>query len=289
MTEVKRGFKRKTIEQMLRGKVNHWLKSITDEDLRKRVKDHYIVTGGAIVSMLLGDMPNDYDIYLDNAVVAADLSKYYVKKILGDDAAGVEVKVSENNDRVEIKVSSSGYLSYKDAADDSENKGKYKVKTITTNAITLSDKVQIVLRFVGKAKEIHKNYDFVHATNYFTERKGLVLHQKALESIMARELKYVGSLYPVCSVFRIKKFLNRGWTITAGETLKILFDVSKLDLSNLEVLSDQLTGVDTTFFTTMLDRLKQRDEAVDRSYLFELINEIFDGEDPSEEDEEENN
>lgn len=283
MNEQKRGFKRKTIEQLLRSKINHWLKSIDDEPLRNRVKDHYIVTGGAIASMLMGDMPNDYDIYLDDAVVAADLSMYYVKRIIGannDPAAeGIDVKVSENNDRVEIKVPSTGYLSYKDAAKDSDNTGKYKVKTITTNAITLSDKIQIVLRFVGEAAEIHKNYDFVHATNYFTEKAGLVLHQKALESILSRELKYVGSLYPVCSIFRIKKFLNRGWTITAGETLKILFDVSKLDLTNLKVLTDQLTGVDTTFFTLMLEKLAAKDESVSRTYLFELINEIFDGED----------
>jgi hypothetical protein len=152
--------------------------------------------------------------------------------------------------------------------------------------------VQIVLRFVGPAEEIHKNYDFVHATNYYTAKTGLVLHQAALESILARELKYVGSLYPVCSIFRIKKFINRGWTITAGETLKILFDVHKLDLYNIDVLQDQLTGVDTTYFQALIDRLKASDrqgQPIERNYVFELINEIFDGterEDKMTEDEE---
>jgi hypothetical protein len=73
---VKRGFKRKTIEQTIRTKVKEWLASIDDIELRGVVKEHYIVTGGAITSMLLGDLPNDYDIYLDDTAVAARLANY---------------------------------------------------------------------------------------------------------------------------------------------------------------------------------------------------------------------
>ena len=287
----KRGFKRKTIEKTIQTKMNSWLKSIEDEKLRERVKAHYILTGGAIASMLLGDLPNDYDVYLDDVDVAADLSKYYVARLtcnvpktcdqsanISDWEAGeVSVVISENRDRVSVRIPSSGVLDREDQDKNSSNKGKYKVRMITANAITLSDSVQIVLRFVGKASEIHKNYDFVHATNYYTEREKLVLHQAALESLMCRELKYVGSLYPVCSVFRIKKFVKRGWNITAGETLKILFDVSRLDLTDISVLEDQLTGVDTSFFTSLIESLRKGDTAFDRSYLFSLINQVFDG------------
>jgi len=289
--ETKRGFKRKTIEETIRGKLGKWLESIKDEKLRERVQGHYILTGGAIASMLLGDMPNDYDVYIDDVEVAADLAQYYVEKLTGPKDG--EVTVIKHDGRVEVKVHSVGVLTKEDQADDNkENTGKYSVLAITSNAITLSNSVQIVLRFVGPAEEIHKNYDFVHATNYYTAKTGLVLHQAALESILARELKYVGSLYPVCSIFRIKKFINRGWTITAGETLKILFDVHKLDLYNIDVLQDQLTGVDTTYFQALIDRLKASDrqgQPIERNYVFELINEIFDGterEDKMTEDEE---
>jgi hypothetical protein len=153
--------------------------------------------------------------------------------------------------------------------------GKYTALAITTNAITLSDKVQVVLRFVGPAKEIHKNYDFVHTTNYYTEEEGVVLNQPALESILAKELKYVGSLYPICSMFRIKKFIQRGWTITAGEMLKIAWDISKLDLNNRDVLQDQLTGVDAAYFNQLI-RLLGEGQEIDRTYLFELVNRVFD-------------
>jgi hypothetical protein len=299
--DIKRGFKKKTIEQTIKNKVEHWIASITDEKLQERVKDHYILTGGAIASMLLGDLPNDYDVYLDDADVAADLCKYYIEQLTGkpvksgeDNELGVSVQISEKRDRVKVRIPSAGVLNRENEIDETENTGKYKVLMITANAITLSHSIQIVLRFVGNAEEIHKNYDFVHATNYYTTKTGLVLHQAALESLMSRELKYVGSLYPVCSVFRIKKFINRGWTITAGETLKILFDVSNLDLKNIDVLEDQLTGVDTSYFTHMIALMRAKESTqFDRTYLFDLINQVFDGREDeytdtsNEEDEEE--
>jgi hypothetical protein len=277
----KRGFKRKTIAQTIEEKINKWLATIEDTELQKEVKNNYILTGGAIASMLMGDLPNDYDVYIANVDVAEKLALYYVKQLTGGDLT--DVKVEKSKGRVEVKITSSGVLDRKDMGKEPQDSGKYRVLLITSNAITLSNNLQIVLRFVGPAKKIHKNYDFVHATNYYTKATGLVLHQEALESILARELKYVGSLYPVCSVFRIKKFINRGWTITAGETLKILFDVSKLDLSNIEVLEEQSTGVDTAYFEDLVDRLKGGGKGIDRTYLFELINDVFDGVAPDEE------
>ena len=102
------------------------------------------------------------------------------------------------------------------------------------------------------------------------------LRVEALESTLARELKYVGSRYPVCSMFRLKKFIKRGWTITAGEMLKIAWDISKLDLNDREVLQDQLTGVDAAYFRQIIDLLAKDDKPIERTYLFELINRIFD-------------
>lgn len=298
--KVKRGFKRKTIEQTITNKIKGWLATIDDIALRDEVKKHYIVTGGAITSMLQGDLPNDYDIYLDNTDVAARLASYYVSRLPTPDNEKTRtpiVEVPPEGGRVTIKVQSAGIAGeevdqdeydyfeqytnpnskiaqYLDGAMQKDT-GKYTALAITTNAITLTDKVQIVLRFVGPANEIHKNYDFVHTTNYFTEEEGVVLNQPALESILAKELKYVGSLYPICSLFRIKKFIRRGWTITAGEMLKIAWDVSKLDLNNRAVLQDQLTGVDAAYFNQLIGLLKDGEE-IDRTYLFELINRVFD-------------
>ena len=43
-----------------------------------------------------------------------------------------------------------------------DNGPKFRPVFVSTNAITLSHRVQIVTRFFGKPEEIHENYDFVH-------------------------------------------------------------------------------------------------------------------------------
>lgn len=158
-----------------------------------------------------------------------------------------------------------------------ETEGKFRPVFLSSNAITLSDKIQIVLRFYGNPDEIHENYDFVHCTSYWTASDGkLVLRQEALESIMSKELRYVGSKYPICSVVRLRKFIARGWRINAGQILKMAMQISELDLQSIEVLEDQLTGVDTAYFLQLISNLKDKDpERVNSGYLIEIIDRLF--------------
>jgi len=57
--------------------------------------------------------------------------------------------------------------------------------------------------------------------------------------------------------------------------LKIVWQASKLDLSDVKVLEDQLTGVDVAYFLQVIEALKERDPArVDDAYLFSLIDRL---------------
>jgi len=158
-----------------------------------------------------------------------------------------------------------------------DGKPKYRPVFLSTNAITLSNRVQLVLRFFGDPEEIHANYDFVHCTNYWTSNdNNLVLRQPALEALLARELRYVGSKYPICSVIRIRKFVGRGWTINAGQILKMMMQISMLDLNDPKVLEDQLTGVDAAYFVQLITKLKENDpDRVDTAYLCEIVDRLF--------------
>lgn len=162
-----------------------------------------------------------------------------------------------------------------------KDKPKYRPIFMTSNAITLSNKVQLVLRFYGDAEQIHKNYDFVHCTNYWTSADcKLHLRQEALESILAKQLYYVGSLYPVASVMRTRKFLKRGWHINAGQYIKMCFQISELDLSNIAVLEDQLTGVDNAYFYQVIEWFKKKKDEdenfeIKLPYLVSIIDKIF--------------
>jgi hypothetical protein len=163
------------------------------------------------------------------------------------------------------------------AALKTDDKPPYRPVFLSTNAITLAGQVQLVLRFFGDPEAIHENYDFVHCTNYWSNwDEQLVLRQPALESLLAKDLRYVGSLYPVCSVMRLRKFIKRGWAINAGQILKILMQVSALDLTDPKILEDQLTGVDCAYFMEVLEKLKDKDpEKVSTAYLCEIIDRMF--------------
>jgi len=167
------------------------------------------------------------------------------------------------------------YEATQEAAQENEDE-TFRPVFLSTNAITLSQRVQIIVRFWGDPDEIHSNYDFIHCTNYWTKKTGVVVREGALEALLTKELRYVGSKYPVCSVFRIRKFVQRGWTINAGQILKICHQISELDLNNLEVLEEQLTGVDVAYFAEVIQNLKAKDkERVDSAYLVEIIDRMF--------------
>jgi hypothetical protein len=93
---------------------------------------------------------------------------------------------------------------------------------------------------------------------------------------MSKELRYVGSKYPVCSVIRLRKFIARQWTINAGQILKMLMQINELDLTDIKVLQDQLTGVDSAYFCELIGKLKDKDpQKVNSAYLCEIIDRIF--------------
>jgi hypothetical protein len=311
------GYKAKTIKTVISKKINKWIDSIEDENLRNLVKKNTIVTGGSIASMLLGEEVNDFDIYFRDHETTKAVAEYYVtrfKKKNGD--TEFSLIVTDVDGRVKVMAKSAGLASeestnadyhyfelgpdeqgsdyiakvmdnpeeIEDVHEDTEiqvqanpDEAKFRPVFLSSNAITLSDKIQIVLRFYGDPDTIHSNYDFSHCTSYWTSNDGkLVLRPEALESLLSKELRYVGSKYPVCSVVRLRKFINRGWRINAGQILKMAMQISELDLTNISVLEDQLTGVDTAYFLQLIARLKEKDpDKVNTAYLVEIIDRIF--------------
>jgi hypothetical protein len=306
---------------ILRDKIDEWLGSIKDKELREEVKDNCIVTGGAIASMLLGEDVNDFDVYFTNKETTKKIAEYYVAEFeknppstFKNSDEKVSISVLDHDDRIKIMVKSQGvasecgtdeyqYFESTDVEDPSSDKfiesvtsvlrfsdrvkhsekkiKKYRPIFISSNAITLSDDVQIVIRFYGSPDKIHENYDFVHCTNYWTSSNNeLVLRPKALEALLTRELVYIGSKYPLASVIRTRKFIKRGFSCNAGQYLKMCWQISKLDLNSISVLEDQLVGVDAAYFQVFIEALKAHQEkdsnfSCNYSYIVELIDKIF--------------
>lgn len=322
---------KKTIRQILNKKFNDWLKSIKDEEIRKKIKHNSIITGGAIASMLLNEEVNDYDIYFTNKETTKLVADYYIKQFKethpdyniyildGEEITDKEINSLSykyrNMDKKRIKIIIDRYVAedgesekYKisdetefsdidnivELMSDADNlpaeklekqeeskKEIYRPVYISSNAITLSEKIQIIIRFYGNADEIHENYDFVHCMNYWVSLNNeLILRQESLESLLSKQLIYKGSKYPICSVIRTRKFIKRNWHINAGQYLKMCMQISELNLKDISVLEDQLIGVDSLYFATLIDSLskkveKEEDFEITNAYIFSILDKIF--------------
>jgi hypothetical protein len=314
MNEIHYGRKRSGIKKEIEAKLKDWFATIDDETLRKKVEKNTIVTGGCIASMLLGEKINDFDVYFRDQATTVAVAEYYVAKFnknkveVAEGVTHYEPKVQtatitnikgEAEDRVLIYMKSAGVAAeeqveydyfemqatddklnaFVESLNEAENdtKEKYRPVFLSQNAITLSHKLQIVIRFFGEPTEIHRNYDFQHAMCYYDSGSGeMVLPAEALECMLSRTLVYKGSLYPICSIFRAKKFIERGWRISAGQLLKIMWQISELDLKNMETLREQLTGVDAMYFYQLMEAVKNLDTSkIDATYIATIIDRIF--------------
>jgi hypothetical protein len=291
----------KTIKSVLEHKMNDWLSTITDQSLREEVKGNLLVSGGSIASMMLNEPVNDFDVYIKSMDVLNRLVSYYttpfnLEVLDGRKTASMIANefedVSANNkcqrivalrtvkyDQIKINVNEGFKVSAIENTTDGVTK-KYAPVFFSPNAISLTDDLQIVCRFHGDNEQIHKTFDFIHATNYFTFKDGLVTNKEALESLLTKQLKYQGSLYPLTSIIRSKKFINRGWKIGAGEYLKIMFQISELNLKDPDVIEEQLIGVDIAYFSMLIKILRDKIEktpsfALSKEYLNEIIDRVF--------------
>jgi hypothetical protein len=165
---------------------------------------------------------------------------------------------------------------------DGEKRLKYRPVLMTSNAITLSDDIQVVIRFYGEPKDIMANFDFQHTKMYWYSwgkkaKSRLHRNKPALECLLGknRRLVYTGSRYPLCSLFRLRKFAGRGWVYDLGQVLKIVFQLHEMDLKNPRVLEEQLLGMDVAYFQEIIDRIRMEGiESVDTTYIASLVDEL---------------
>jgi hypothetical protein len=263
-------------------------------EFKNKLKSNIIISGGALTSLFLNEEVNDYDIYFTDDTVINNIRNFYLeiynRKQLTEDEQDwkwsdkfnclyrLKHKNYELLDEAELYNNWEKYTEITDALSSkfiTEKEGEYIPICITPNAISLTNKIQLITRFTGTPEKILSNFDFVHTNNYYKfDTNELVTNKKSLESILTKQLIYNGSKYPICSLIRTRKFIQRGWNISAAEYLKMAFQIKELDLYNLNILREQLIGVDAKYFIKFLEELKKYNsfEEID---IFKLLDEIF--------------
>lgn len=274
------------VSMLLKEKVNDFDYYFTDFETAEAVTKYYVDEFN-----LLHKNKADNETEMPHMKIDGDRIRIRIKSagVVGENTDESQYQYFENRPLEEgeeyVRSTIGRTLEAADTLDGSvledEEKEKYRPVFLTDNAITLSDKIQLVIRFHGNTEEIHSNYDFIHCTCHWTSKDHkLVLPPAALESMLTKQLYYSGSKYPVCSFIRCRKFLKRGWYINAGQMLKICMQISELNLTNLKTLEDQLTGVDTAYFIQIIDFLKKKQSEdenfhVEMPYLVSIIDKMF--------------
>jgi len=249
------------IQKIIEDKFEDWKSNIEDLSIRNLVNNNTIITGGCIASLLNKEPVNDFDIYMRTEEAAFLIARYYCNTV------SIPCEPVPGIDRITIALPKGKPVKKK------VPKEKYSVAYISPLAITLTNKIQITVRFFGEPKKIHSNYDFIHCTGYWTSwNKELHIHKNVIDATEKKKLIYIGSKYPVSSLIRIKKFNARGWTITANQLLKIALQINDLDLNDKEQLKEQLVGVYAQNLTKIAEDTKiDKNGKVDRDSLFKAI------------------
>lgn len=278
------------INAKLLAKFEEWVASIEDASLQNLVRANTIITGGAIVSLLLEEKVKDYDVYFKNKETALAVATYYVMKFNAKNPNRKFMVIDGDNlpstagwakwKRNLVKEVLPGMVriiclsrAKKDYDPEEEYSREidpdydewedrellpYRPRFLSHNAITLTDKMQLITRFYGTPDEIHENFDFVHCTNYWqSDDNFLTLRKEALDAIDEKELRYVGSKFPLCSALRVDKFAQRGWIIPPEEWSKIARQILALDLEDPKKLQEQLAGYYSNVFVEMAYELNE--------------------------------
>jgi hypothetical protein len=173
---------------------------------------------------------------------------------------------------------------------------------LSTNAYTFSRKspksnkrwtAQLIIRFTGEPSEIFDWFDFTitHGA-YDFENKEFVFGDRFFPDIAKRRLVYSGySKYPICAMYRTKKYTERGYELPGATVMHIALSIVQLKIENYKQLKDQLMGIDTIYLQRLLEA-KDPDAPVEYGEFiyeaFQLIDQIT-GETKAEEDDHDNN
>jgi hypothetical protein len=251
---------KRTAINILDEKLGAWLETLP-LDLALDTKDSIFVAGGAVLSLMRDSVPNDYDVYFKDKRALLAILKYYER-----DYAEVTFKdiLGEQSNRVLMGQPVS-----------LEKKKAYDPIFCTSNALTLDGNIQIIIRYYGSPGNVIRNFDWTHTLCYYDiAEERLSIMPEASRSALANELIYRPGAYPLSSLFRMKKFVERGWNVSIGQMLKLSMQLDLIDYSDSKVLKDQLQGVDVAYVEAFLSKLSNLDNWTTH-HIQDLIDEVF--------------
>lgn len=127
----------------------------------------------------------------------------------------------------------------------------------------------------GDPQTIFGYYDFtvcMAAYQFFEDGKseGFVFGDEFFKHIGQRRLVFhTGTMFPICSLLRVMKYIKRGYFITGMELMKIGLAIHSLKINTYRDLRRQLQGIDTAFLADLTEQMKDGEPLGVKEYINE--------------------
>ena len=221
-----------------------------DSKLVDVFKEHKcILAGGAITSIFSGNSIKDYDIYFQ------DEEKLELFKA---------ILWSQN--RVKTTFGESASVLCK-----TDNAVTVSINNKTFQFICLDELVGLC------SVELIKEFDFTVCMGAFDFAWGdFSFSLDFFKHLAQRSLVYnINSNYPFASLYRVIKYLKKGFKISGIEMLKLGLKCNAIKINNFKELRKQLMGIDTLFLKDLTDKLNG-EEMASKTYDFDLFLQMMD-------------
>lgn len=103
----------------------------------------------------------------------------------------------------------------------------------------------IYIDYYDYASKLFDSFDFTICMGAFDfKSEEFKLHQDFLKHNSQRQLMFnTKTLFPIISALRVNKYIDKGYTISKHEFIKVMFTINLLRVKSLEELEEQLGGM----------------------------------------------
>lgn len=182
------------------------------------VKNHRgFVAGGAVTSIFSGMRINDFDVFFPSG---KDLSLAMIAAGASEDAE----KIIETDSALSV--------------------------------VDHGKRVQLIKVVCGTPQQVISGFDFTICQAAYYPQEGFIFGPEFLLHLAQRRLVFnTSSEYPLCSLYRLQKFIRRGFHFSGIEAIKLGLRIHALKIDNEEDLKKQLMGIDALFLKELTDSL----------------------------------
>lgn len=134
---------------------------------------------------------------------------------------------------------------------------------------------------------ILERFDFtVCQAGYYPSGEVFFFGESFFEHLASRQLVYnVNGLHPIATLFRVRKYLEKGFSITGVELIKLGLKIHSLQIPDYRTLRDEILGVDLIALKPLTDHLL-KPEIADRPFNMDEFFQMLELPIADEEDEE---